>query len=272
MNNLNKGQHYGTSKNILEREGLIISSSLYHNQMNCPLHYHANAHFALTTKGNLTETHRNGKIQLSAGCLIYNHSQEPHFNSDYSELVSALHVDIDTKWFTKYGLKQTRIEGLHVIENPILKNLFIKLYKEVKFYDAESELTIESILIQAISELGRNINMNENSTPPWVSKLTELLHFNCTNEVLTLEKIASNINIHPVYLCQQFPVYFNCTFGEYVRKIRIEKSVTLMLRNPLLKLTEIAYECGFSDQSHFIRLFKKHIGINPLAYLKMTRE
>jgi AraC-like DNA-binding protein len=33
-------------------------------------------------------------------------------------------------------------------------------------------------------------------------------------------------------------------------------------------LTEIAYLTGFSDQSHFTRIFKQHTGKSPLTYRK----
>jgi AraC-like DNA-binding protein len=49
--------------------------------------------------------------------------------------------------------------------------------------------------------------------------------------------------------------------------LRIEKAIELMKSNRY-SLTEIAYLTGFSDQSHFTRIFKKHVGKNPTAYKK----
>src|SRR5258705_6140813 len=125
MKGLNYGEHYGTSKNVRHIDGLTIISSTYYNQTRCPWHYHQNAHFAFTTKGNLIETHKKQKNYLSAGCLMYNHSQEPHCNSNYSEFVSALHIDINKSWFDKYEFRNAKIEGVHVLQNPTLKKLII---------------------------------------------------------------------------------------------------------------------------------------------------
>jgi len=33
----------------------------------------------------------------------------------------------------------------------------------------------------------------------------------------------------------------------------------------------VALECGFSDQSHFIRCFKENIGITPLKYKNLLK-
>ncbi len=270
MKSLNTGTHYGTSKSVRYINGLTIVNSVYHNQTSCPWHYHSNAHFAYTTYGNLIETHQKQKLHLSVGCLMYNHSQEPHHNSGYSEFVSALHIDVHKSWFDKYGFKTDKIEGVHILKNPILKNLFINLLKEVKINDAHSPLTIESLIVEATSGMLLENKDNSSAKPSWVYVLRDLLH--SFSDPLTLEEVAKNINIHPVYLCQQFPVYFHCSFGDYIRKIKIEKAVVLMLAKPHTSLTQIGYECGFADQSHFIRLFKKYVGINPLAYKKLLSQ
>jgi AraC family transcriptional regulator len=269
MENLEKGKFYGNSKTAFHVNGLTIVDSHFRCYSNCPLHYHQNAHFAFTTKGNLIESHKHRQIQLSPGCLLYNHSQEPHCNSNYSALVSALHVDIDANWFKHYEINSSLIEGIWEIRNPILKNFFHAIFKEVKCFDNSSGLAIESLVVQSVNEMIRSNHVRTSAKPGWIFKIKDLLYDRYA-EKLSLQEIALAINIHPVYLCQQFPAYFHCSFGDYIRKIKIEKAVELIFSKPSFSLTEIAYECGFSDQSHFIRLFKKNIGITPLLFRKMV--
>jgi AraC-like DNA-binding protein len=47
---------------------------------------------------------------------------------------------------------------------------------------------------------------------------------------------------------------------------RIRQSLSLMREGG--SLTDIALDCGFSDQSHFIRQFKRYTGIRPSKYRK----
>jgi AraC-like DNA-binding protein len=49
--------------------------------------------------------------------------------------------------------------------------------------------------------------------------------------------------------------------------LRIEKSIAL-LKDPKHTLAEIAYLTGFSDQSHFNRVFKRHTGKRPSDFRK----
>jgi AraC family transcriptional regulator len=215
MQHLDKGRFFGVSKRQFYINSLIIVNSLFSNYSNCPWHYHQNAHFAFTTKGSLMETHRKKKMNLSAGCLMYNHSQEPHCNSDYSESVSALHIDISEDWFKQYEINFLQIEGVHELNDPLLKNIFHNLLKEVKYFDTASPLAIEGMVLQSVSVMMRYNFLQNTKTPPWVFKVKELLYDRYGDEV-SLKEIASEINIHPVYLCRRFPFYFHCSFGEYI--------------------------------------------------------
>jgi AraC family transcriptional regulator len=60
-------------------------------------------------------------------------------------------------------------------------------------------------------------------------------------------------------------------FGPYIRNLRIEKSIQLLIAKKLT-LSEIAYECGFADQSHFIRCFKDAMGMTPLTYRNLIAK
>lgn len=267
MQILKKGKFFGISKKEYSINGMTIAHSSYHHFSNCPWHYHNNAHFAFTTGGTLTETHKAQKINLYAGCLMYNHSQEPHHNSNYSENVSALHVDIPDTWFAGHEINSSNIEGVHLLQNPLLKEIFFKVFQEVNIYDSTSHIAIENLIIDAIAKMRFYQSIQERSKPLWVEQIRDLLHANCCGN-LTLTSVAKEINIHPVYLCQQFPQFFNCSFGEYIRKLRIERAVQYILDRKDMSLTEIAYLCGFSDQSHFIRTFKSNVGTTPLNFKK----
>jgi AraC-like DNA-binding protein len=105
--------------------------------------------------------------------------------------------------------------------------------------------------------------------PAWANELKEIIQDQIdTNLSLSLKQVSENLQVHPAYLSREFSKYFdNVSFGDYIRKLRIEKAVQL-LGDSKYSLTEIAYLTGFSDQSHFTRIFKKQTGKNPSAYRK----
>ncbi len=107
------------------------------------------------------------------------------------------------------------------------------------------------------------------SVPHWAQELKEIIQDQIdTNLALSLKEISETLNVHPAYLSREFSKYFdNLSFGEYIRKLRIEKAIEL-LNDPKYSLAEISYLTGFSDQSHFTRIFKKQTGKSPLVFRK----
>lgn len=106
-------------------------------------------------------------------------------------------------------------------------------------------------------------------TPAWAKEIREIIQDQLDiNLSLNLKDISSELNVHPAYLSREFSKHFdNLSFGEYIRKQRIDKAIGL-LENPAYSLSEIAYLTGFSDQSHFTRIFKKQTGHNPSIFRK----
>lgn len=105
--------------------------------------------------------------------------------------------------------------------------------------------------------------------PAWAKELKEMIQDQMdTNMSLSLQQVSDVLEINPAYLSREFSKYFeNLSFGDYIRKLRIEKAINL-IENTAYSLTEIAYLTGFSDQSHFNRIFKKQTGQNPSLYRK----
>lgn len=109
--------------------------------------------------------------------------------------------------------------------------------------------------------------------PEWTKELREMIQDQMdTNMSLSLQQASDELEINPAYLSREFSKYFdNLSFGDYIRKMRIEKSMLLM-ETTAYSLTEIAYLTGFSDQSHFTRIFKKQTGENPSVFRKNIQK
>jgi AraC-like DNA-binding protein len=81
-----------------------------------------------------------------------------------------------------------------------------------------------------------------------------------------LTNIASNHNITPRYLHQLVYQHTGLSPKSFNKINRFQLSLKLMAKNNQ-PFTTIAYNCGYFDQSHFIRDFKSFTGVTPSAYL-----
>lgn len=111
----------------------------------------------------------------------------------------------------------------------------------------------------------------QKKTPGWVKELKEIIQDQVDTN-LSLSNISKSLDINPSYLSREFSKHFNnLSFGEYTRKMRIEKAIELM-KTTSYSLTQIAYLTGFSDQSHFTRIFKRLTTQNPSVYRKKLQK
>ena len=131
----------------------------------------------------------------------------------------------------------------------------------------------ENLLHEVYKKILKAKDTDKKKTPTWVKELKAIIQDQIdTQFTFDLKKISGDLELNPSYLSREFSKYFeDLNFGDYIRKIRIEKAINL-IQGSKYSLTEIAYLTGFSDQSHFTRVFKLHTGKNPSSYRKSLQN
>lgn len=86
---------------------------------------------------------------------------------------------------------------------------------------------------------------------------------------LTLQDIADRFGFSYSYMSSIFASAMDETFCEYLNRIRIEKACEL-LKDHSLSMSQIAWQCGYSDSSYFSKAFKRQTGLSPRAYRKKS--
>lgn len=88
---------------------------------------------------------------------------------------------------------------------------------------------------------------------------------------LTLNLVSSHTGINKRRITSSIQKSFGCNFKTYVNKLRINESKRLLAETEL-HMGEIAFKVGFSNQTHFNRVFKNLEGINPSEFRENTRR
>ena len=102
---------------------------------------------------------------------------------------------------------------------------------------------------------------------PRVRKAVYLMEQSLGSMPISLEEVAKETNTGVRQLERLFKNHVGKSPLSYFREIRL-KYAHWLLTNTNRSLTDISYECGFSDSSHFSRSFKKEFGESPNAIRK----
>jgi AraC family transcriptional regulator len=85
------------------------------------------------------------------------------------------------------------------------------------------------------------------------------------NKEIRLVDLAELLNMSPYYFATLFKRSTGVSLYQYIIKHRLEKAKRLLAdRN--LSIANIALQCGFVNQSHFTKTFRRHLAITPKTY------
>lgn len=254
MKRLNSGFLGSTSKKF-QLDSCTISIVNYQNPVSEDWHSHEKIHLSLILQGGNLESRKREDIQVSTGAIMLYNEEELHRNRYTLSPSKNLNLEFDKAFFKKNDLS---FNGFDLSKTRNLDNLFslLKIYHELYLNDSYSSDSIYFSLLALFAKNGPS-----SLRPSWLNDLKEILE-DRWNEFVLLDELAEQINVHPVTISKYFRKYFHCTLGDYMRRIKIEKALYLLM-NTRKSITEIAFLCGFSDQSHFIRVFKVYVGFNP---------
>ncbi len=174
-------------------------------------------------------------------------------------------------WAISAGLSYNYTNDHELLEQGMV--IYDALYSWAKYLQKEkhTQQPFENLLLDVFNTYLKNKPGSKKKIPGWARELKEIIQDHIDTN-LSLKEISKGLEINPSYLSREFSKYFeDLSFGEYIRKLRIEKAIELM-KSGQYSLTEISYLTGFSDQSHFTRIFKKYTGKNPSGFKKTIQK
>lgn len=141
-----------------------------------------------------------------------------------------------------------------------------KLYALISSESEENEeLVVRSSILQA-----RRSSRRSGLQGGIVDRAMELI-WNRFESVSSVDVLAARLGVTRRTLDRHFRQQLRTSAAVEIRRARMEKAKQ-MLVNERVELSDIAQECGFYDQAHLSREFKREIGCTPLSYRRRHRQ
>ena len=104
-----------------------------------------------------------------------------------------------------------------------------------------------------------------------IGKAKKYIQENYQNEEMSLQSVASNVNVSSNHFSAIFRKETGETFIDYLTEVRMEKAKDLLVSTSM-KTSEVGYEVGYRDPHYFSYIFKKTQGVSPKEYRKARKE
>jgi AraC family transcriptional regulator len=250
----------------MEREvgNFYLTESCYPPRMSIPKHSHQNASLYFILNGSMTERCGNVTREREPSNLVFTPPEEPHSNRIRSSGCRLFMIETKAHWLAAIKEYSCLPESTSHFNSAVAASLGRRAHNEACQSDSFSPLVIEGLILELLAEISRQQTRGEKKEVPWLKRARDILQDRFATK-LTIEEVARELDIHPVYFVSAFRRHYGCTVGEYIRHARIEYACS-QLRCSKASLTDVALAAGFFDQSHFSRTFKRLIGTTPARY------
>jgi signal transduction histidine kinase/DNA-binding response OmpR family regulator len=96
----------------------------------------------------------------------------------------------------------------------------------------------------------------------FIMKVRNILELNLDDDQFGIFELCKDLGMSRAQLYRKFKSLTNRTVNEYIRSFRLFKARELLLTSDL-NVSEVAFEVGFKNLSHFSRVFTEEFGKNP---------
>lgn len=157
----------------------------------------------------------------------------------------------------------------------LLESTFDKLIHAYRSNDAASVILSQSALLELIHFYLHTLSPEQLtfSTLKSSTDMGTILQYmdKHLGDKITLNNLASVVNIHPNYLARLFKEQFGMAPIQYINLQRIHVAKKL-LENNMPSIKAIADQTGFESPYYFSQVFRKHTGLTPTEFRKLSSQ
>ena len=209
--------------------------------------------------------HRGDRLKVTSRDELQPHSFIFGQESRYSDVTSTGDIEMIVVVFQPHAAKVFFRMPTTLLRD---RNVAIADIENVALYDLARKIEDSKnhdICIKEIEEYFCKCLMYE--TPYYLPRLAEVVrHINSFSQT-NIRKLADIACLSEKQFSRIFSENIGTTPKEFLRIIRLQRTLSLLQHKPEIGFAQLAYECGYTDQSHMIKEFRLFSGFTPKEYI-----
>lgn len=265
---LEAGRGFETRSVRYQVDDFIIVDASMPPGLRAPLHVHERAYVTLMLRGGFDEQYGSRALSIRAGKMNFVPAGVPHQTRSHG--AGLVRMEFPDAALAGAGELGPILRQPQAIADPGSVSLARRVVAEVRAGEPGWRLVVQGLLMELLGRIVRvSAESHDGSVPRWLRLVKERLDSEFTTGV-SLNELAGMASVHPVHLARRFRSSYGCSIGEYVRRRQLMAAEEL-LAGSQLDLRELALRCGYADQSHFCKAFRRSVGISPGRYRRAHR-
>lgn len=140
----------------------------------------------------------------------------------------------------------------------------------VRVLSASNMFDIQKTILEAAQSVIEQIQTKrKDSKNRALRSAKQFILSNYADTQLDLNKVSDYVNLSPNYLAQLFRRFENCSFTEYLNRVRVEQAQKMLLTTHM-RVYEVAEAVGFQNTKYFFQVFKQITGMRPREFYKSS--
>ena len=176
--------------------------------------------------------------------------------------------------FRQYILMESLLSGLTFLDSMGVgrdkaSDILGELKDPIKFVEnLDSSKEYIRLLLNSMIEYRNQIS--DKKYLEIIEKAKKFIQDEYRNEDMSLQLVASNVNVSSNHFSAIFRKETGETFIDYLTRVRMENAKELLTCTSM-KTSEIGFEVGYRDPHYFSYIFKKTIGMSPKEYRRTKK-
>lgn len=230
-------------------------------------HFHNGFTMSVLEDGFLPLSFNGHIVDLHPGEILIIGRNIPHM-VDPRNLIdpcSYRTVTIDEKFLSNSVFSKIQ-KAENAVSRICDKNLwekFVNQQKEIESGATGGLDSMKTLSEKVFYEISKNILFHTDVESPYIQSAMKYIQENYMT-LPSVEELARIVNLSPFYFMKLFKQELGVSPHAYINQLRINRAKDLMQKGE--SLLGIAYELGFTDQSHFSKTFLKTTGVSPIRF------
>ena len=249
--------------------GFRATEAVFPPLLHLPPHQHERAILAIVLDGGFDVHFAGGSAHACVGRVSCEPATERHGNTFTRPRTRVLVLEIEDRKQEELRACAEAFEQAGSWPSTDVDAIARRLTREIGHSDDAAALAAEGLFHQLVASALRARKRHRTGAPPrWVLNAHDLLRAGFL-ERIELRTIATAVGVTPMELSREYHRHFGESPGETMRALRVHWAADQLTRTSQ-PLARIAHQAGFTDQSHFCRVFKRYMGATPGSYRKQT--